>query len=257
MLFQEVFKRVEVKYLLTKEQYTLLRNRLKDIAEVDQYGETDILNIYYDTPDYQLIRRSLEKPLYKEKLRLRTYGTPKDRRETSFIEIKKKYDGVVYKRRIDAPYGEAKTYLDGEGELAKRSQIKSEIDSMLAGNEGMRPAMAISYKRIAMKGIADPELRITFDREIRWRTEDLELTSGPQGEELLQPGQYLMEVKIANAFPMELARIFSELSIFPATFSKYGRGYEVMTARAMSLRQQIKRNEHAVYAGKKGVMVYA
>jgi hypothetical protein len=128
---------------------------------------------------------------------------------------------------------------------------------MLAGNEGMRPAMAISYKRIAMKGIADPELRITFDREIRWRTEDLELTSGPQGEELLQPGQYLMEVKIANAFPMELARIFSELSIFPATFSKYGRGYEVMTARAMSLRQQIKRNEHAVYAGKKGVMVYA
>ncbi len=231
--FQEVFKRTEIKYLLSDEQYKALMVRLQGIAEVDQYGETDILNIYYDTPEFHLIRTSLEKPVYKEKLRLRSYGTARDE-STSFIEIKKKYKGVVYKRRIDAPYEKAKAYLDGQGELLQSSQIKSEIDAMKQGYAGLRPAMAISYKRIAMAGTSDPNLRITFDRQILWRTDHLDLREGAKGEDLLQPGQRLMEVKIANAFPMELSRIFSELGIFPVSYSKYGRGYEVMMARRMA-----------------------
>ena len=124
--FREVFKRTEIKYLLSAEQYEALRQRLQGLAEVDQYGECDILNIYYDTPGFQLIRTSLEKPVYKEKLRLRSYGTPRDETQ-SFIEIKKKYNGVVYKRRIDAPYRRAKDYLEGKCDLLRQSQIKSEI----------------------------------------------------------------------------------------------------------------------------------
>ena len=231
--FQEVFKRTEIKYLLSEEQYVALMQRLQGMAEIDRYGESDILNIYYDTPDFNLIRTSLEKPVYKEKLRLRSYGIPKDE-STSFIEIKKKYKGVVYKRRIDAPYEKAKNYLDGQGELLQKSQIKAEIDAMKKGYAGLRPAMAISYKRIAMAGVQDPNLRITFDRQILWRTDKLDLKEGPKGEDLLQPGQRLMEVKIANAFPMELSRIFSELGIFPVSFSKYGRGYEVMMSRRLA-----------------------
>ena len=257
MKFQEIFKRTEIKYLLSEEQYQALRKQLQGIAEVDNYGESDILNIYYDTPDFSLIRTSLEKPLYKEKLRLRTYGTPRDGSATSFIEIKKKYDGIVYKRRIDAPYSRAKGYLEGRNELSQTSQIKSEIDAFKKGYKDLRPAMAISYKRIAMAGIEDPELRITFDREILWRTEKLDLSEGPKGEALLMPGQHLMEVKIANAFPMELSRIFSELSIFPVSFSKYGRGYEVMTARALSQAVYLNTAENLLLAGRKGAMVYA
>ena len=257
MAFQDVFKRFEIKYILSAEQFDALTARLQGIAEVDQYGETDILNIYYDTPDYQLIRRSLEKPVYKEKLRLRTYGTPKGSESTAFIEIKKKYDGIVYKRRIDAPYGRAKAYLDGRTDLSQHSQIKSEIDALLAGYPGIRPAMAISYRRIAMKGIEDPELRITFDRDILWRTDDLELYEGAVGEALLQPGQHLMEVKIANAFPMELSRIFSELAIYPASFSKYGRGYEVMAARAMTGAYLAGVANRLAGAGGKEVIAYA
>ena len=254
--FQEVFKRTEIKYLLSEEQYEALQQRLQGIAQVDKYGESDILNIYYDTPDFSLIRTSLEKPLYKEKLRLRSYGTAKDE-STSFIEIKKKYKGVVYKRRIDAPYRRAKDYLDGRGELMQTSQIKSEIDAFKTGYTGIRPAMAISYKRIAMAGIEDPNLRITFDRQILWRTDHLSLKEGPKGEDLLQPGQRLMEVKIANAFPMELSRIFSELGIFPVSFSKYGRGYEVMMSRRLAGAYIYQMAGQALQNGHDGSVAYA
>ncbi len=235
--FQDVFKRTEIKYILRIDQYEALMERLQGIAKIDQYGETDILNIYYDTPEFSLIRSSLEKPVYKEKLRLRSYGIPKEE-TTSFIEIKKKYKGVVYKRRIDAPYSRAKGYLEGRNDLLQKSQIKSEIDAFRTGYQGLRPAMAISYKRIALAGIQDPNLRITFDRQIRWRTDRLDLRAGAAGEDLLKEGERLMEVKIANAFPMELSRIFSELGIFPGSFSKYGEGYLTMMKRSAAVACQ-------------------
>ncbi|MBO6242441.1 MAG: polyphosphate polymerase domain-containing protein [Butyrivibrio sp.] len=222
--FKDVFQRIEVKYLLDDIQYNELMKRLEGMAAIDSYGETSILNIYFDTPDFKLIERSLEKPKYKEKLRLRTYGIASDD-TNAFIEIKKKYDGVVYKRRISMPYVKAIDYLVNGKELENKSQISNEIDYFLQYYKGLRPAMAISYDRIAMAGIEDPDLRITFDRNIRWRTENLSLSEGNVGKDILLPGQHLMELKIAGAMSMELARILDELNIRKISFSKYGRGY--------------------------------
>ena len=222
--FKDVFQRIEVKYLLDDMQYTELRRRLEGMAEVDSYGKTSILNIYFDTPDYKLIERSLEKPIYKEKLRLRTYGVADDD-TNAFIEIKKKYKGIVYKRRISMPYAKALDYLVDGKRPDKRSQISDEIDYFLKYYKGIRPAMAISYDRIAMAGIEDPDLRITFDTNIRWRTDKLSLKEGNVGKDILLPGQHLMELKIAGAMSMELARILDELNIRKTSFSKYGKGY--------------------------------
>lgn len=222
--FKDVFQRIEVKYLLSDRQYTELLKRLENMAAIDSYGRTSILNIYFDTPDFKLIERSLEKPVYKEKLRLRTYGTATDA-TNAFIEIKKKYKGVVYKRRINMPYKEAMDYLTKDKELKETSQISKEIDYFKQYYKGLRPAMAISYDRIAMAGIEDPDLRITFDENIRWRTENLSLSEGNVGKDILLPGQHLMELKIAGAMSMELARILDELEIRKTSFSKYGRGY--------------------------------
>ena len=222
--FKDVFQRIEVKYLLSDRQYTELLKRLENMAAIDSYGRTSILNIYFDTPDFKLIERSLEKPVYKEKLRLRTYGVASDD-TNAFIEIKKKYKGVVYKRRINMPYKEAMDYLTRDKELKERSQISDEIDYFKHFYKGLKPAMAISYDRIAMAGIEDPDLRITFDENIRWRTENLSLTEGNVGKDILLPGQHLMELKIAGAMSMELARILDELNIRKTSFSKYGRGY--------------------------------
>ena len=222
--FKDVFQRIEVKYLLDDTQYTGLMKRLEKMAAVDSYGKTSILNIYFDTPKYTLIERSLEGPVYKEKLRLRTYGTARDD-TNAFIEIKKKYKGVVYKRRISMPYREAMAYLTEGKRPEKRSQISDEIDYFLQYYKGLRPAMAISYDRIAMAGIEDPDLRITFDTNIRWRTDHLSLKEGNVGKDILLPGQHLMAPKIAGAMPVELARILDELNIRKTSFSKYGKGY--------------------------------
>lgn len=222
--FKDVFQRIEVKYLLDDMQYTELRKRLEGMAEVDSYGKTSILNIYFDTPDYKLIERSLEKPVYKEKLRLRTYGVADDD-TNAFIEIKKKYKGVVYKRRISMPYKKAMEYLVDGKRPEQRSQISDEIDYFLKYYKGIRPAMAISYDRIAMAGTTDPDLRITFDTNIRWRTDKLSLSEGNVGKDILLPGQHLMELKIAGAMSIELAKILDELNIRKTSFSKYGKGY--------------------------------
>ena len=220
----DVFKRTEIKYLLSEEQYDELLSFLKDIARVDEYGETRINNIYFDTPDYRLIRTSLEKPIYKEKLRLRTYGNTDD--DTSaFIEIKKKYDGVVYKRRIGGTYRDAYNYLVNGADPIDDSQISREIEGLINMYEGLRPAMKICYDRIAMVGINDPELRITFDKNIEWSDDEMDLRSAKSGNPILKNGQRMMEIKVANSMPLEIAAKLSELNIFPASFSKYGRGY--------------------------------
>ena len=226
-LYQEVFERREVKYLLNEKQFVGLMNRLRGYAVVDEYGDTDILNIYFDTPDYLLIRTSLDKPVYKEKLRLRTYGTPVDD-TNSFIEIKKKFDGIVYKRRISAPYRKALNYLTNKSGLEvayNNRQIASEIAAFRNDYTGLEPKMMVSYKRIALVGIEDPGLRITIDRNICWRTDRLDLAYGGDGRDILEKGQYLMEIKIADAMPIELSAILSDLAIFPVSLSKYGKGY--------------------------------
>lgn len=268
----QTFKRLEIKYLLNDKQYSQLLPELLKIAEVDEYGKSRINNIYYDTPDFRVIRTSLEKPVYKEKLRLRTYGDTTDM-TNAFVELKKKYHGVVYKRRISAGYLDSLKYLAGDSELMssmdkenepfdrldkgmdrdfdireiqaeslralkekenglRKSQVKDEIDEFIKAYEGLRPAMIIGYDRIAMAGREDKEFRVTFDTNITWRTTDIDLRKGTDGRQILEPGQHLMEIKIPLAFPLELSRRMSELGIFPVSISKYGRAYIAMIKEA-------------------------
>lgn len=222
--FKDTFERKEVKYLLSHAQYEDLRAALEPIAKVDAYGLSSIYNTYFDTPEFSLIRASLEKPVYKEKLRLRCYGIPTDD-STAFVEIKKKYKGIVYKRRISMTYSDAIRYLCYGRDIHQDSQIKREIDYFLVVHPGLIPTMGISYDRIAMAGIEDPSLRLTFDTNLRWSTDDLDLRGGNHGKQLLAPGQVLMEVKIAGAIDPYLAEVFDALKIYPTSFSKYGEGY--------------------------------
>ena len=232
--YKEVFRRMEIKYLLSKEQYEALMPYLQTIAKVDAYGLSRINKIYYDTPDHRLVRTSMEKPLYKEKLRLRTYGITDDDTD-SFIEIKKKFSGIVYKRRISGRYPDAYEYLtDGyrKGPF-DTSQIAREISAFMLQYKNLKPAMCICYERIAMAGIEDAEFRVTFDSNITWNDRCLDLREVRDGRKLLADGQRLMEIKVSNAMPMALAKKLSELKIFPVSFSKYGSGYaDLMRMRA-------------------------
>ena len=240
--YQAVFKRKEIKYLLSSEERNALLPILNTCMEPDAFAHSSISNLYYDTPDFRMVRRSLEKPMYKEKLRLRSYGTPENT-STVFPEIKKKAMGIVYKRRISLPYQEAVSFLSGQQiastdtcngttqQIASTDmcdgttrQILHELDWMLASYENLSPRVFLSYERDSYKGISDPSLRLTLDQDILFRTDRLDLREGAFGEAILLPDQTLMEVKISNAAPLWLAQALSEIGIFPV--SKYGRAYE-------------------------------
>ena len=233
---QEIFKRVEEKWLLPKEEYERLLPELRKHMEEDVYGKYTISNIYYDTKDFRLIRESLEKPVYKEKLRLRLYGDA-DENGKVFAEIKKKYKGIVYKRRIGMKLKDARRWLNygivpAEGSGGKAAsftekQIFREI-SYMKDRYGLRPAVFIASDRTALAGTEDPELRVTFDTNIRSRTTDTDLAAGNQGMQLLPPDTVLMEVKIPGAMPLWMAELFERITPYQQSFSKYGTYYEYL-----------------------------
>lgn len=220
---QEVFKRYEKKYLLSMEQYEGLKKGLREKMSKDSYGEYTICNIYFDTKDFELIRTSIEKPVYKEKLRLRSYGVPK-RDDTVFIEIKKKYDGVVYKRRVEMTLKDAEAYLYHGIHPDKHCQIMRELDWFTSRYQ-LTPTVYLAYDREAYLGNEDTQLRVTFDRNIRTRNYNLRLGEKDEGKMILSKNEILMEVKIPGVIPLWMSHLFSELSIFPISFSKYGTYY--------------------------------
>ena len=219
-----VFKRYEKKYLLSREQYETLFRELRDHIVPDAYHRSTVCSIYYDTDDYELIRRSIEAPVYKEKLRLRSYGVPDDD-GTVFIELKKKYKGMVYKRRVPMGAKAAMDYLAGKAGPTENSQMTREIDWFLHEND-VKPKAFIACDRYAWVDKENPELRITFDENLRWRTDRLDLTLGAEGESLTEPGAVLMEIKIPGTAPLWLARLLSDQRVFPTSFSKYGTCYK-------------------------------
>ena len=235
---QSCFKRYEKKYLLTRGQYLAMLNGMAPYMKPDEHPRYSISNVYYDTADYNLIRASLEKPVYKEKLRMRSYGVPGSR-DTVFVEIKKKYDGVVYKRRITMEMRDAPLYLCG-ARKGDGSQISREIDWFLRFYRPV-PKAFIAYDREAYAAADGGELRITFDTNLRARANDLDLRLGDGGVPLLPDGLYLMEIKIPGTAPLWLARLLSDNGIFSASFSKYGAYYKqyVLGGRSAVIQKEV------------------
>lgn len=219
-----IFKRYEKKYIITQSQHKELMKILNPNTVPDRYGQSDICNIYFDTPDYRIIRASIQKPPYKEKLRLRSYGTP-DSSKKCFLELKKKYKGVVYKRRISSDYQNGFTYLTGGDAKLPESQIKSEIDYFRKIYNNPQPKMNIFYKRTALFDRNDSNIRFTFDTDILYRDCNLDLRNGIYGERILPDELTILEIKTVGAVPLWVARALDELKIYPTSFSKYGTAY--------------------------------
>ena len=225
MDYQDVFERYEYKYFLTPSQKRKLLELSEGRLELDRYGRTTIRNIYYDTDSFRLIRDSLDHPVYKEKLRLRSYQKASDN-DPVFIEIKKKYEDIVYKRRIAIPKTSAENWIDSRKPMPFRTQITSEIDYFLEFYEGIAARAFISYEREAYSDRNDPGLRVTFDENILARSVELDLGGGIWGYHLLPEGTTLMEIKIPGAMPLWMAGFLSANGIKKTSFSKYGTYYK-------------------------------
>ncbi len=222
--FSTVFKRYELKYLLTLSQRDRLKKLMAEHMIPDSYGKTVIRNIYFDTDDYRLIRQSIEKPVYKEKLRLRSYKKASED-TVVFAELKKKYDHIVYKRRVSIGEPDAVRWLSGEKPPESRSQITDEIDYFISYYKKLEPKAFISYEREAYFGKDDGSFRITFDTDIFCRTDRLSLEEEAGGERILPEENVLMEIKCSSGIPLWLASFLSEEKLYKTSFSKYGTAY--------------------------------
>ena len=219
------FSRYEVKYFLRPEQYEALLPTLEEHFSVDQYGKHTISNIFFDTDTYEVTRASIEGPVYKEKLRVRAYGLPDPETGRVFIELKKKFRRVVYKRRIALPVPQARAFLlDGVLPQNTDPQITGEIAHFMNLHHPV-PKVFLCYDRVAMFGKEDPELRVTFDRNLLWRTENLTLCAGAYGTPLFPEDRILMEIKIPGVMPLWLARTLSQHQLYRTSFSKIGACY--------------------------------
>jgi SPX domain protein involved in polyphosphate accumulation len=242
---KDVFNRYENKYLLSCDTYERITSALSEYMELDKYNKLHsfytISNLYYDTQDNQLIRNSLAKPKYKEKLRLRAYGVP-SLEDKVFLEIKKKVNGTVNKRRTKLVLEEAYNFVNiGEKPSIKKymnSQVLNEIEYFLKVYN-LVPKLYLAYDRKAYFGINNSDLRITFDTNIRTRREDLGLELGDHGDKLLNNSTWLMEIKAEKCIPIWLVRVLSEYKVYRSSFSKYGTEYKSMLAKTTEVEEKI------------------
>ena len=261
MAEQKNFKRAEIKYMTDADQARRLIEKCGNRMIADEHGKSTVYSLYMDTPDYLLARRSLEKPIYKEKLRLRSYGMATDDSQV-FIELKKKFDSVVYKRRVQMDMKSLETYLsckkferdmDSIDSIEKKSsfnarliqelsdnnnfsdidiQIMKELNFSIDRYKNMLPRVLLTYDRESYYAADDHELRITFDTNVKYRTDQLSLRAEATGTHITADDQVLMEVKAGGSIPLWFTRILTEEGLFPQSFSKYGTAYSRMVAEA-------------------------
>ena len=224
MAFQTVFKRYELKYLITKKQKEDILSAIEPYMALDKHGRTTIRNLYFDTDDYRLIRRSIEKPTYKEKLRIRSYYQA-DGNSTVFVELKKKYKHVVYKRRIALSENDAINWLCCNTQFNNTTQISNEIDYFLEYYKTLHPTVFLAYDREAYFTKEKSDFRLTFDDNIIFRTEDLSLQSEVYGTRILDDRLVLMEIKCSGGIPLWMTKALSKNNIYKTSFSKYGTVY--------------------------------
>lgn len=228
-----VFQRRELKFLVDQQQRDELERLMQEKMVPDRFGRSTICNLYYDTPDFRLIRHSLEKPVYKEKLRLRSYGVVTEDTDV-FLEMKKKYKGVVYKRRVGVSEEEAKAFMERLAGLPKDNQIAREMIYFRDFYESLAPRVYLCYEREAWYDPVDSGFRMTLDRNICYRTTDLSLALPCGGKKILPDHMSLLEVKASGGIPMWLTEHLSRNHIHKQSFSKYGRAYMELLEERLS-----------------------
>lgn len=249
-----VMKRYELKYYLNSNQLAYFMEKILEHMKVDKYGLTSIASLYYDTPNYSLINRSIEKPAYKEKIRLRSYGLANENSKL-YLEIKRKLEGIVYKRRIPITNKEMDEFINYDGEL-DNNQISREIMAFKENYQVLEPKYLIIYDRMAFYQ-DDSDLRITIDMNPRYRVTDLNLVTSLDGIPLLKDGGAILEVKVQHSVPLWLSTILSKGKIYQTSFSKVGTAHKNETNKRFQKQIQNRINvNNSIQLDKKGGYEY-
>ncbi len=231
-----VMRRYELKFILSKEQAESFQKQIAPFMKIDKYGLTTIGSIYYDTPAFTLINRSIEKPFYKEKLRLRSYGLVKEHSPV-FLEIKRKNDKIVYKRRIATSESKAERFFR-EDEEFDGEQISRELQAFKEEYRVLEPKYLILYDRIAYYQDKS-DLRVTLDMNPRYRVENLNLHTSLGGIPLLPEGEAILEIKVQHSIPLWLSEILTKQKIYKSSFSKVGTAHEKEMMKKLAKKEAL------------------
>lgn len=230
----KTFDRIEKKCLITKEQKEAMLTEIKRHMEKDGYYDSEVCNIYFDTDHYDLIIQSIEQPMFKEKLRARSYGGY----DKVFFEIKTKLCGkennVGYKRRVRVTkkdynkmvkeHANLSDFMAQNADEPNDYRIAEEVDYLIKHFD-LKPKILVFYRRYSWQG--EQKLRITFDENLRYRTEDVKFCKKKSDKKyFLDEKNIIMEIKAQGAWPLWLARKLSSERIFPQQFSKVGKIYQ-------------------------------
>ena len=236
---EKVFDRVEKKYLITKEQKEALLKPITNNLKKDGFFHSEVMNIYFDNDNYDLIIQSIDRPTFKEKIRARSYGGY----DRVFLEIKTKIKGdennIGYKRRVMITKDDYKAFINKEAtilELAQKSietendlQIAKEVDYLI-NRFDLKPKIFVGYDRESYKN--NENLRITFDENLKYRAYKLSFIKGKRDKIYFEKEpKIIMEIKADGTMPLWLVKELSRLHVYPQQFSKIGKIYERLSSR--------------------------
>ena len=223
-----IIDRMEQKYFVSFDKYNKLMKLINNKLVKDKYFSERIYNIYFDNDEYEFMTKSLDKPLYKEKVRLRSYET-KDKNSNVFLEIKKKFQGHGNKRRVVINYNEAKDYIDNKIIPNTNKQIMGELDYTFKKNN-LKPKISLTYDRLSYAFKEDESYRVTFDTNIRYSNKKVDLVDLDDEYCLFNDG-YIMEVKTLKGYPSWFIKALNELKLYPVSYSKVGEAYKELKER--------------------------
>lgn len=242
-----IFERTEKKYIFDEDKAVRFMELAAPHIMPDIFPSGTNCTLYFDTPDWKVIRRSMEGPVYKEKLRLRTYCEEPDDETPVYLELKKKYKGVVYKRRTAMTNAQANSFIYGGAPAPEDTQIMREIQYFMQYYGDLAPRIYIAYDRKSYAANDGSEFRMTMDNNIVWRDKDLHLSAGRYGEELFSPGVCIAELKIPDAMPLWLAKALDISGALPASVSKYAAAYTALMQRGKTNSRRSVYIEGGVY----------
>ncbi|MBP3869709.1 MAG: polyphosphate polymerase domain-containing protein [Faecalicoccus sp.] len=219
----DTFERVEDKYELSESQYQLFLKAIQDHVHPDIYYKYTVHSIYFDNDHYQLAVNSLQKPEYKCKVRLRTYEQP-NKDSKCFLELKKKYNDIVYKTRFYMDVNSAYRYLYENVIPEDSNNIMRELNYVFHYYD-LHNFCYVQYDRECYAANEDADVRITFDTNIRYRLDDISLSTKGSEIDLIPEDTHMLEIKCKDRYPLWLVEILSKMKLYKKSFSKCGSIY--------------------------------
>jgi hypothetical protein len=224
--------RYECKYLVLEAWVPEIRRIIGPFVRPDRFapqagGMYRISSLYLDSPDLQLLRMAREGWSERMKLRARTYSERQE--DPVFLEVKRRFNGVVHKTRARLARAEVRAPLRSHAWGAPARSGPSELRQFvhLAQHFAVRPVRHVRYLREAYESRGGEPVRVTFDRALE-QAEGRDGELSPDGSRWRPLGLegVVLELKFTGGFPLWMGALVARFELERRSISKYSLAME-------------------------------